>query len=170
MTMNKPFKLAFFGDAICSESRAIPQVRTFVDIILKHYGADVTLVNKGTGGGITNQNILEQIKACDMDIACVFYAPADPDGDSSIYQNQQQAIESELKSRNIACVHFIYNQSPNKTFSHGVTDNIITNFVVKSKDFRVNAPYDQSDNGIDFVGNNLAAERIIKYIDALVAA
>ena len=166
--MNKPFKLAFFGDAICTESRAVPNVRTFVDIILQHYGADCTLVHKGTPGGVTVPQMLEQIQATEMDIACVFYghfADANPD----FYKDHQASVEQELATRNIPTVHFVHKLHDNRQFTWGITDDLVSKFSDLTRTERVVTNYESSDNGIDFVGNNLAAERIIKYIDQLRA-
>ena len=166
--MNKPFKLAFFGDAICTESRAVPNVRTFVDIILQHYGADVILAHKGTAGGVTIPQILEQIQATEMDIACVFYGH-DVNSDPSFYKDHQASVEQELKTRSIPTVHFVHKLHDNHTFTWGITDDLISKFGDLTRTERVVTNYESSDNGIDFVGNNLAAERIIPYIDQLRA-
>lgn len=166
--MNKPFKLAFFGDAICTESRAVVDVQTFVDIIKKNYGADVQLVHTGTAGGVTIPQMLEQIQATEMDIACVFYGH-EVDANPSIYKDQQASVERELSTRNVATVHFVHKWHDNHTFTWGITDDLVSKFSDLTRTERVVTNYASSDNGIDFVGNNLAAERIIKYIDQLRA-
>jgi len=166
--MNKPFKLAFFGDAICTESRAVPTVDTFVDIIKKHYGADCTLVHQGTAGGVTIPEMLDQIRATEMDIACVFYGH-EINANANLYKDHQASIELELKNRNIATVHFVHKFHDNHTFTWGLTDELVSKYSDLTRTERVVTNYESSDNGIDFVGNNLAAERIIKYIDQLRA-
>ena len=166
--MNKPIKLAFFGDAICTESRAHPDVSTFVDIIKKHYGADVTLVHQGTAGGPTILELLEQIRATEMDMAFVFYGH-NVNIDPNLYNDHQASVELELQTRNIPVVHFIHKWHENHEFTYGLVDDVVSRYSDLTRNERVNASYDISDNGIDFVGNNLAAERIIKYIDQLRA-
>lgn len=166
--MNKPIKLAFFGDAICTESRAHPDISTFVDIVKKHYGADVTLVHQGTSGGITVAQMLDQIKATEMDIALVFYGH-EADANVSFYKDHQAAVELELQTRNIACVHFVHKWHQNHEFTYGLVDSVISKYSDLTRNERVCTSYEISDNGIDFVGNNLAAERIINFIDQLRA-
>lgn len=160
----EPIKLAFFGDAICTESRSHPNVKTFVDIILSHYGHNARMVHSGTAGGITEEQLYDQIRECkDMDIAFVFHCI--PQGLNSTYQDMQSNIDLELAKRNIPCIHFVRPYIDNFKFQSGEVDSDVIAYTHLSPKYRVNTTYEVSDNAIDFVGNNLAAQRIIKFID-----
>ncbi len=162
--MNKPTKLAFFGDAICTESRACPDVKTFVDIVLQHYGADAQLVHKGKGGGCTETELLGLIQSApDMDMAFVFHSR---NQDEEGWAEKALVIDNTLKTRNIPTVHFITRSQTNPGFTHGEVDATIANYVDLTRQYRVNQDYTVSDNGIDFVGNRMAAGIIIEYIQA----
>jgi hypothetical protein len=98
----------------------------------------------------------------------VFYGH-DEAANSEFYKDHQASVEQELKTRSIPTVHFIHKLHDNHTFTWGITDDLVSKFSDLTRTERVVTNYESSDNGIDFVGNNLAAERIIKYIDQLRA-
>jgi hypothetical protein len=161
--------LAFFGDVICGRRNSKP-VSTFVDLIMTHYGADATLVAKGVPGGISEQGILERIQTVpDIDIALVFHAlPSEGALDEEQYLKAQLDIETVLRDRNIPTIHFIDPEQANMSFTWGLVDQEIMNYLKLTRVYRVSYPdYESSDNRIDYYGNMKAAGIIIEYIDQL---
>jgi hypothetical protein len=161
--------LAFFGDVICGRRNSKP-VSTFVDLILVHYGSDAVLVAKGVPNGISEQGILERIQTTpDIDIALVFHALSSEGAlDEEQYLKAQLDIETVLRDRNIPTIHFIDPEQANMSFTWGLVDQEIMNYLKLTRVYRVSYPdYESSDNRIDYYGNMKAAGIIIEYIDQL---
>jgi hypothetical protein len=161
--------LAFFGDVICGRRNSKP-VSTFVDLILVHYGSDAPLVAKGVPDGISEEGILERIQTVpDIDIALVFHAqPTEGGLTEEQYLKAQQDIETLLRDRNVPTVHFVDPEQTNISFTWGLIDQEIMNYLKLTRVYRVSYPdYESSDNRIDYYGNMKAAGIIIAYIDQL---
>ena len=161
--------LAFFGDVICGRRNRKP-TSAFVDLIMTHYGADVSLVAQGVPNGISEQGILDKIQTVpEIDIALVFHAHhSEGSLAQEQYLNAQQDIDTLLRDRNIPTVHFIDPEQANIDFSWGLVDREIMNYLKLTRTYRVSYPdYESSDNRIDYYGNMKAAGIIIEYIDQL---
>jgi hypothetical protein len=161
-------KIGYFGDAFC-RPRSKKPVRTFVDIVNMHYGRDIKTVCVGRANGTDLIKILEDIERTDhdhgMDMAMVFHEP-DRDRDPRIYQSRQHSIDSWfLEHSDIKVLHLIDPDADNIQFRSGDTDLDIMNYVKWTRHYRVAASYEDSDNGVDQVGNWRAATRLIEFID-----
>jgi hypothetical protein len=160
--------LAFFGDAFCGRRNSKP-ISTFVDVIVTHYGASMTLVAQGRGGGVSEQGILEWIQTVpNMDMALVFHAHHTEGALSQEqYLKAQEDIDTVLRDRRTPTVHFIDPEQTNAALSWGLVDQEIKNYLKLTRTYRVVTDRDSSDNRIDYYGNMKAAGIIIAYIEQL---
>lgn len=161
-------KIGYFGDAFCGPSSGKP-VKTFVDLVNMHYGEDIKTVCRGRAGGTDLIKILEDIERthCDpgMDLALVFHEPMQ-NQDPSLYKAQQQRIDDWFLSHPATPVlHLIDPDHTNCELRSGDTDTQIMNYIKWTRLYRVRVSYEDSDNGIDQVGNWRAAQILIKFID-----
>lgn len=161
-------KIGYFGDAFCRPSSGKP-VKTFVDIVNMHYGADIKTVCLGRAGGTDLTKILEDIERTDrdsgMDMAFVFHEPIRSQ-DPRIYKSQQQRIDDWFLCHNkISVLHFIDPEHINWQFQSGQTNTEVMNYIKWTRQHRVASSYEDSDNGVDQIGNWRAALLMIKFID-----
>ena len=159
--------IAFFGSAVCNRRGSRP-VDTFVDLLASHLGADI--VNVGVGGGMTEAAILAQIskyKLGDFDFAVVCHSFEEEDRTNPNYTNTQQLIDAWFQAKQIPVIHCVNKNITNHAFKWGVVDTEILLYPTLTRTHRVNATYEDSDNGIDYAGNHMAVRRLLDHMKGL---
>lgn len=156
-------KIAFFGSAICGRRNSKP-IDTFVDIILAELGAETELKHVGTPGGVTEQQILDQLLATppqSVDMIVICHSREEADRTNPEYAGIQSQMDQWLSRHQIPVVHCVFNSMPNHEFTWGRVDQEIMQYTLVSRHYRVMATLEESDNGIDFAGNQRAARILL---------
>lgn len=161
--------IAFFGSAVCGR-KSNTQIDTFVDIVLAELGPEAELKHVGTPGGITEQGILDQLlvtppKSVDMIVVC--HSWEEEDRTNPEYTHIQEQMDQWLKRHAIPVVHCVHRNMPNHAFTWGRVDQEIMEFTRLSRHYRVLATLEESDNGMDYAGNQRAARILLNLFKEL---
>jgi CRISPR/Cas system CMR-associated protein Cmr1 (group 7 of RAMP superfamily) len=118
----------------------------------------------GTPGGVTEQQILDQLLAtppqsADMIVICHNRE------ENSAYSEIQKQMDQWLSRHEIPVIHCVFTSMPNHEFAWGQVDKEIMQYTSVSRHYRVMATWEESDNGIDYTGNQRAARILLDLIE-----
>ena len=165
--MTQPIRLALIGDNFCRTNPQSP-TQTFVTILKLHYGPGLEVVVEGRAGGNTLAGQIEDMElavSLKADVQIIFHEPQDSK-DTRVYQAEQQMLDQRAQHTSIYTWHFCDRRSVNAQLRLQ-TDHVVMNYPHDwFKEYRHCVPYELSANGVDSVGNQKIARKIIGIIDA----
>lgn len=165
--MTPVIRLALIGDNFC-RTNSQSATQTFVRILKLHYGAGVEVVVEGRAGGNTIAGQIEDMQLAvqrQAHVQIIFHEPQDHKN-TAVYQAEQQLLDQTARHTAIHTWHFCDRKSKNAQLQLP-SDHEAMNYPHDwFTEYRHCVPYEASANGVDSVGNQKIARKIIGIIDA----
>jgi hypothetical protein len=166
-SMNQPIRLALIGDNFCRTNKQSP-TQTFVTILKLHYGANLQVVVEGRAGGTSIAGQIEDMDLAQQrgaDVQIIFHEPQN-DRAQKVYQAEQEMLGQKARHTGVHTWHFCDRKSANAQLRQPQDYEVMNYPHDWFTEYRHCVPYTESANGVDSVGNQKIARKIIGIIDA----